>query len=63
MGGYAAFIWPSYAVTLVLLAGLAFASILVMRARERELRRLEEAGAGRRAAPRTAQPSGGGDDT
>jgi len=37
MGGYAAFIWPSYAVAGVVLAGLWIASRRFVRATEQEL--------------------------
>lgn len=36
MGGHAAFIWPSFAIALLLLLGLGLQSRLAMRAAERE---------------------------
>ncbi|MFQ5955131.1 MAG: heme exporter protein CcmD [Kiloniellales bacterium] len=56
MGGYAAFVWPAFAVTAVVLAGLLVASLSTLSARERLLRALEAGGRGRRqAAPRPAE--------
>ncbi|MBL8833653.1 MAG: heme exporter protein CcmD [Rhodospirillales bacterium] len=37
MGGYAAFVWPAYALTAATLAAIAFASWRELRALEREL--------------------------
>lgn len=36
MGGHAAFIWPSFAIALLLLLGLGLQSRLAMKAAERE---------------------------
>lgn len=41
MGGYAAYIWPSYGVAAVLLAGLWIASVRALKAREAELDKAE----------------------
>jgi heme exporter protein D len=41
MGGYAAFVWPAYAVTLLVLGGLLVQSLRQYRARQRELERIE----------------------
>jgi heme exporter protein CcmD len=41
MGGYAAFVWPSLAITLVVLAGLYLASRRLLRANEAALRSIE----------------------
>jgi heme exporter protein D len=41
MGGYAAFVWPAYAVTALVLGGLLFQSVRRYRQRRRELERLE----------------------
>jgi len=41
MGGYAAFVWPAYAVTLVVLGGIAVQSWRRYRASCRELDRLQ----------------------
>ncbi|WP_420403644.1 heme exporter protein CcmD [Nisaea sp.] len=48
MGGYAAYVWSSYAVVFVLLVGMLIASVSAMRARDRELTALEERVGGRR---------------
>jgi heme exporter protein D len=45
MGGYAAFVWPAYGVTLAILAGLLVASWRGLRAREAELALAESAAA------------------
>jgi heme exporter protein D len=41
MGGYAAYIWPAYAVAAILLAGLWIASVRSLRARELGLEQAE----------------------
>jgi heme exporter protein D len=41
MGGYAAFVWPAYAIALIVLGGLAAQSWRRYRASLRALRRLE----------------------
>ena len=46
MGGYAAFVWPAYALTAAVLGGLAAASWRRLKAAERAL-----AGSERRADP------------
>lgn len=40
MGGYAAFVWPAYGATALVLAGLAAVSLARMRASERALAEL-----------------------
>ena len=47
MGGYAAFIWPAFGLTFVVMAGMVVATLLPLRSRQRELARLESAGARR----------------
>ena len=42
MGGYARFVWPAYALALVVLAGFAIVSIRAWRRAERELASLGE---------------------
>ncbi len=42
MGGYAAFVWPAYALTAAVLAAVAVASWRELRALERELADLED---------------------
>lgn len=41
MGAYAAFVWPSWAVSALVLAGLVLRSALTARRRRAELKRLE----------------------
>lgn len=53
MGGYAAFVWPSLGLAVVVMAGLLIATLRQLRARQRRLAELEAAGAQRR---RRAQP-------
>ncbi|MBO6559349.1 MAG: heme exporter protein CcmD [Nisaea sp.] len=48
MGGYATYVWSSYAVVLVVLAGMLIASLNALRARDSELKALEERVGGRR---------------
>ncbi len=43
MGGYGAFVWPSYGLAALVLAGLVFATLRELRAREKRLAILEEA--------------------
>ena len=50
MGGYAGFVWPAYAVAVLVLAGLLVASRRALRARERALAILEAAMTRRRGA-------------
>ena len=47
MGGYAAFIWPAFGLTFVVMAGMVVATLLPLRRRQRELALLESAGARR----------------
>jgi heme exporter protein D len=52
MGGYAGFVWPSYAVVIGVLAVLLWVSLRGLKAAESELARLEgDAPRARRAAP------------
>jgi len=58
MGGYAAFIWPAYAVTAVLLCGLLGLSLKSMREREALVESLRSSRSRRRADnPETAEPA------
>jgi len=41
MGGYAAFVWPAFAITIAVMAGLLLQSLAAYRRRRRELARLE----------------------
>jgi heme exporter protein D len=45
MGGYAAFIWPSYGLALILLVGMVVAAFLRMRAAETAIEAAEQAAA------------------
>jgi heme exporter protein D len=42
MGGYAAFVWPAYAVATLVLGGLTWQSLQSYRRRQRELERLQQ---------------------
>jgi heme exporter protein D len=42
MGGYGAFVWPSYVVTFVVMAALAVTSWRAMRRSEAELKALQD---------------------
>ena len=57
MGGYAVYVWSSYGLAVLVLAGLFAASIMGLRAQERTLAALEAAQVGRRRR-RSAEPSG-----
>jgi heme exporter protein D len=48
MGGYARFVWPSFAVTLVVLAGLLIESVRTLKARQQHLAALQAAAQSRR---------------
>ncbi len=51
MGGYAAFVWPSFAITAVVLVGLLLASLRLLRSNEAALTALK--------AERDPKPSAG----
>ena len=53
MGGYAAFVWPCYALTLLVMLGFLATTLRDLRAREQRLRQLEAQRPARR-------PRGGG---
>lgn len=44
MGGYAAYVWPSFGLALLVVVGLALASRSALRAAESELARLKQDG-------------------
>ena len=48
MGGYAGFVWPAYAVALIVIGGLAVQSARSLRSLRREVAALEEGGRARR---------------
>jgi heme exporter protein D len=50
MGGYAAFVWPAFAVVILGMAGLLAQSLLARRKIRAELARLEAAGGPHREA-------------
>jgi heme exporter protein D len=50
MGGYAAFVWPAYAIATLVLAGLVWQSRHAYRRRQRELDRLQQGRARRGSA-------------
>lgn len=58
MGGYAIYVWSSYGLALLILAGLLVASLAGLRRKERLLRSLEEGLPRRRR--RTAAADGEG---
>lgn len=57
MGGYAAYVWPAYLVTAVVMAALLLSSWRGLRAREAELAALQHLNPRRRAA--SASPADG----
>ena len=57
MGGYGGFVWPAYAVTVIVMAVLVIASLYTLRRREAELRILRQTMPGR-AARRAAAKVG-----
>ena len=52
MGGHGVFIWPAFALTVVIMAGLAVSTLRELRERQKTLRELEATTPRRR--PRTA---------
>ncbi|MCG8595831.1 MAG: heme exporter protein CcmD [Kiloniellales bacterium] len=64
MGGYAAFVWPAFGVTFLVMAMMVVGTLRRLRATQRELARLEAAGArrsrgGAETAGADAQRQGG----
>ncbi len=57
MGGYAAFVWPSYAFAALVMGGLALASRRALQQASRQLAVLEAGDRGERRA-RRAPPTG-----
>ena len=47
MGGYGAFVWPAFGLTFVVMAAMVIATLTSLRARRRELDRLEASLTGR----------------
>jgi heme exporter protein D len=60
MGGYAAFIWPAYAVTAAIMLGLVIVSLRQWRANRAALEALEAEGGGRRRREVRAAPAAAG---
>ena len=56
MGGYAAFVWPSYALTAAVMLGFLVAGRQSLRARRRALERLEAQLPSRRSRDRRDNP-------
>jgi heme exporter protein D len=52
MGGYAAFVWPAYAVATIVLGGLAVQSLRAYRRNMRQLEMLQQERPGRRRGGR-----------
>ncbi len=48
MGGYARFVWPAFAVTVIVLAGLLVESVRVLKVRQQRLDLLQTAAQRRR---------------
>ncbi len=53
MGGYAAYVWPAFGLTLLVLAGLLWQSLRLSRRRDAELATLRERLRGQRSRPAT----------
>ncbi len=47
MGGYAAYVWPAFAITAIVMIGLLIETLHTLHRRERELAELESARPGR----------------
>ncbi len=55
MGGYGGFVWPAYALTAVVMVGLVVVTWRGLKAREAELKALQELMPGRRGRTHEAQ--------
>ncbi len=62
MGGYAAFIWPAFGLTFLVMAIMVVSTLRRLRANQRELARLEAAGA-RRVRGDARKPGAEGEGT
>ena len=60
MGGYGGFIWSAYGVTALVMAGLVVSTWRSLKAREKELKILQEMSPGRRGRSRGAADEGAG---
>ena len=47
MGGYAAYVWPAFAITAIVMTGLLVETLRTLHRREREMAELEAARPGR----------------
>lgn len=54
MGGYAAFVWPAYGLTAVVMAAVLWATLRRLRRTEQELKHYQGAGTRRRDAAHRA---------
>ena len=59
MGGYAGYVWPAYGLAAVVIMGLLIVSRQEMKARERELKILQELSPGRRGRSRDGSEAQG----
>lgn len=59
MGGYAGYVWPAYVLAAVVIAGLLIVSLRELKARERELKILQELSPGRRGRSRDGSEAQG----
>ena len=59
MGGYADYVWPAYVLAAVVIAGLLIVSWNGLKARERELKLLQELSPGRRGRSRDGSDNQG----
>ena len=58
MGGYAAYVWPAYAVTLLALGAVLVSAWRALKSAERELAAVEGARPSRRARAQADNPAG-----
>jgi len=59
MGGYAGYVWPAYLLAAVVIVGLLLTSWRGLKARERELKLLQELSPGRRGRSRDGSEAQG----
>ncbi|HVI53221.1 MAG TPA: heme exporter protein CcmD [Candidatus Sulfotelmatobacter sp.] len=59
MGGYAGYVWPAYVLTAAVIIGLLLASWRGLKARERELKILQDLSPGRRGRSRDGSEAQG----
>jgi len=59
MGGYADYVWPAYVLAAAVIAGLLIVSWNGLKARERELKILQELSPGRRGRSRDSSDNQG----